>query len=262
MPDIYQIIHAQLSMMKEHLNLLSEKPLVILVHPIGGKCHWYRHLSAALEKNFRLQQIESQVANENISVQWLATKYCKKIPLSKPFYLIGWSFGAYIAFEMAYWLQQHNQSVEKLFLIDQPAIDYNPAVTIRDNKMEEFSKWYFSRVPDKKDVIFENEKNLAELKNLLLTAIDQEQFSLYLQHYHAWRTYQPSGILNNEIELIMANSSIPLHHENLRVIADDFGWGRYCAKPINIYSLPGDHYSIFFQNNINGLLNLFRMIMV
>ena len=105
----------------------SKRPL-FFVHPGGGGVGAYRHVARLLEDQpfYAFQAIaQEEIAMETmISVEERAARYLKgvfEVQPHGPYLLGGWSFGAYVAYEMALQLRKQGHDVAALFLLDVPA---------------------------------------------------------------------------------------------------------------------------------------------
>ncbi|KAG7507376.1 fatty acid synthase [Solea senegalensis] len=96
----------------------KEKPL-FLVHPIEGSITAFNTLTSKLPVPcYGLQCTKAAPLD---SIQSLAAYYVtciRQVQPEGPYRIAGYSFGACVAFEMCSQLQNHNQSVEYLFLFD------------------------------------------------------------------------------------------------------------------------------------------------
>jgi amino acid adenylation domain-containing protein len=110
----------------------GSKPPLFFVHPAGGDAQGYRHLARALGDDqpfYAFQPLDEEEIKKDtvISVEERAAQYLaelREFQRSGPYLIGGWSFGAYVAFEIAQQLWRQNQVVERLFLLDittQPA---------------------------------------------------------------------------------------------------------------------------------------------
>ena len=120
----------------------GSKPTLFFVHPAGGDAQCYRHLARALGDDqpfYAFQPLDEEEIKKDavISVEERAAQYVaelREFQRSGPYLIGGWSFGAYIAFEIAQQLWRQNQVVERLFLLD---ITTRPAPQIMQQQQQQ-----------------------------------------------------------------------------------------------------------------------------
>ncbi len=107
----------------------TKKPL-FFVHALGASPWLYADLARILARDdqplFGFQALDDQEAElpSYLSIEERAATYLaelQQVQPEGPYLLGGYSFGGYVAYEMARQLQQQNQSVAGLFLLDLPA---------------------------------------------------------------------------------------------------------------------------------------------
>ncbi|MFP4437568.1 MAG: type I polyketide synthase [Chloroflexaceae bacterium] len=104
------------------------RPL-FLVHPIEGHVFFYQDLAQALNADRPVYAFQSpglaDAAEPVNQIETMAQHYLeglRAVQPEGPYLLGGASFGGLVAFEMARQLRALNQSVDRLFLIDTPAV--------------------------------------------------------------------------------------------------------------------------------------------
>lgn len=102
----------------------AQMPPLFIVHPPNGSLIHYAALIKYLSYDGIIYGIQNP-PNENDfmnfpSIQNLATQYVHLIEakIKNDFYLMGWSFGGVVAFEMAYQLEKKNQPASCVILLD------------------------------------------------------------------------------------------------------------------------------------------------
>ncbi len=105
----------------------ASSPPFFCVHPLAGVVFPYSPLVAALSKEQAFYGLQSVgVTDEEApltTIEAMASRYINDLRMIQPegpYALGGWSFGAYVAYEMACQLEQTGQQVALLALIDTP----------------------------------------------------------------------------------------------------------------------------------------------
>ena len=119
------------------LQLQGNKPPFFCVHPIAGVVFPYYELTSILGNDQPVYGLQSfSLAGEGkplTRIEDMAAHYIKAMQTVQPqgpYILGGWSFGAYVAFEMAQQLQQNGQTVALLAVIDTPGLSGNKAANL------------------------------------------------------------------------------------------------------------------------------------
>ena len=105
----------------------GKQPPFFLIHPIAGTVFPYYQLAALLGKDqpvYGLQAVEVN-GQPAVSIEQMALTYIAAIRTVQPqgpYFLGGWSFGAFVAFEMARQLDLVGARVGLVASIDQPAL--------------------------------------------------------------------------------------------------------------------------------------------
>ncbi|MCX8509064.1 MAG: SDR family NAD(P)-dependent oxidoreductase, partial [Rhodobacteraceae bacterium] len=107
----------------------GQRAQVVCVAPIGGDISGYRDISVRLADGIGLLALRDPVflgeRQQSRSVADLAARYLADLDGMVPKVLVGWSFGAMVAFQIASDLQHAGRTVPKLGLIDPPAIGHH-----------------------------------------------------------------------------------------------------------------------------------------
>lgn len=105
---------------------------VVCVAPIGGDPSGYAEMAQRLTAQMPVKGMRDPVyfetAPQDRSVAQLAQRYLSDLQGEMPSVLVGWSFGAMVAWQMAQDLQAGGAIAPPLVLIDPPAIGHHAAV--------------------------------------------------------------------------------------------------------------------------------------
>jgi thioesterase domain-containing protein/acyl carrier protein len=219
----------------------------------------------------------------NISLKDIAKKYIKKIkkvqpPGHGPYHIAGWSMGGLIAFEMARQLEKEKEKVAFLGLIDSrtPSLLLGIAGWFTPHKFNLPSELKFlKRLFVAEDRIEKRSKKVKKFENFWSEMVDYletggfdkktikrkiqkfggqilpnfqrlnvKQCIYYLNQgrtfTRAVKNYIPFGkIKNTPVHFFKANQSWKPKGKL---------WEKYTAAPVQLYEIPGDHFSIFIEH--------------
>ena len=116
----------------------SKQP-IFFVHPGGGGALGYRHLAAALGEDqpfYAFQALNEEELKHPLSLPERAAQYIedlRQVQPHGPYILGGWSFGGYVAYEMAQQLRRQGETNTALLLLD---ITAQPVASGTENEDE------------------------------------------------------------------------------------------------------------------------------
>ena len=254
------------------LQVGSTPPPFFCIHAIGGTVFEYRLLSKYMgidQPFYGIQTLlNSGKTESNLSIEKMASFYIESVLSIQPhgpYNLGGWSLGASIAFEMAHQLSLTGEKVASLILIDgwAPIQKNKPVDPILDEN--EMITQISSRVNQQ-----ENRRNLCNQQNFdnsiknseMLTFNNSDSDLLHSgefieliykvkTHYLALQKYLPKYKYNDSIYLFLAEEGINIENPTL-------GWNELVSGKIHIEKVPGDHYSIFNEPNVQFLARLLK----
>ena len=106
----------------------GDRPPIFLIHPMGGGLFVYRDLAKHIGADQPLYGLQAadltELDDEPTSLGDMASRYLEAITRFRPGgpYLIGgWSFGGFVAYEMACQLERSGREPELLIILDTPA---------------------------------------------------------------------------------------------------------------------------------------------
>lgn len=107
------------------LRSIENRPIIFLVHPIGGSVACYYSLVDNLPCDYSVYAIQAIGLNDGLlpltTVNQLSSSYEEIIRSEQkegPYYLAGWSFGGIVAYDLACEIVKKNNEVKFLGLID------------------------------------------------------------------------------------------------------------------------------------------------
>lgn len=260
----------------------SRRPL-FLVHPLGGNVLCYRGLTEHLgpeQPVYALQAPGSVGGSEPLgSVPELAALYLaaiRRVQPDGPYNIGGWSFGGFIAFEMARQLTAvEPDGVAQLILIDPIAIEQGQRPDIADRSLLEWFFWEMlwaeqgglievEAVPADLDAddAFDFVAGRAAAAGVLADTGSAEQvrrlFSMFKAHWHALLTYQPAPA---ELDLLLLRATAPLPavlqpmHGAARSLHTDTtnGWSAMTTGRVEVIDVDGDHLVLLDEPHVQGI---------
>lgn len=209
---------------------IENKPILFLIHPIGGATFCYFRLANFLTGKvncYGVQDISLNTMNfQYNSIEEMAEDYLNHILEIKPnadFYLGGFSFGSSLAFEMTRLLKEQGKQVKPVIIIDGWAAFSDELANYQ--KFRDGMKLALEEVKNNLPNELTNEAKFVDLA--------WARAKLLLQ-YHPAKTDIP-------IILFKAAQLLP---EYLSVDDPTNYWKFYTKKIINIYSINGNHNDI------------------
>ncbi len=102
-----------------------DRPSHFLVHPVDGTVGWYHELAQRLSGVWRSYGLPQSDPAPGVTIADLATEYIARMRAVQPkgpYAIMGWSFGAAVAYEIARALEESGETVAKLTLVDPPVL--------------------------------------------------------------------------------------------------------------------------------------------
>jgi thioesterase domain-containing protein/SAM-dependent methyltransferase/acyl carrier protein len=244
----------------------SKKTSMFAIPGLGADAISFQKLGDCLKEKYKLYAIQHTELKKNVlpSVQNIA-KYniieMKKVQSRGPYTLLGYSFGATIAYEMAHQLLKNGDKVDKFIILDA----FHPLPIDLGNKDNAINVLIYnfitSRGMDIQKKRIKSLKNLDEILSFLKkNNIEIEEsmlksfLSISLQHIECSKIYTPKPlpfscyscllrVKDDMLDDIYRNKDIP----------EDYGWGNLLE--LDIYEIPGDHMSILQENYVSNICN-------
>jgi cytochrome P450/acyl-CoA synthetase (AMP-forming)/AMP-acid ligase II/thioesterase domain-containing protein/acyl-CoA-binding protein/acyl carrier protein len=246
---------------------------------LGGTVHYLSQLSEALvpDRPFIAFQAVGIDGTESPlgSVEEMAQCYLQEIKAIQPqgpYVLVGHSFGGMVAYEIARHLTEQGEYIDHLFLIDTslvknvgPVSDENAVAS--ESEMALYEMLHTFRLLDGKVSLQEGQRHLpvgeSELRQQFYEEFDirgktlENMRMVYQASFSAMGRYQPLPY-PGPVTVFRAEGGFPqttLHP--LRRVETSFadsslGWTQFCPV-LNVYTVPGDHFSIVLSPNTRSL---------
>jgi len=247
----------------------NERPL-FFVHPVGGNVFCYADLSRHLGPDQPFYGLQAQGLDgekePHARVESMASHYVEllqTVQTQGPYLLGGWSLGGVVAFEMAQQLQAQGQEVALLALIDSYALtgDQEPEpddVTLLGDLALDlglplnqiaFERDRFEQLePDERlAYVLEEAKRAGVVPSDIELIQVRHLFQVFKSNVQAMRRYVPYAY-PGPIALFKASEQF-----DEQVFAEDLGWGVLAAGGVAMYAVPGNHYTVIREPNVEAL---------
>ncbi|MDM8558546.1 amino acid adenylation domain-containing protein [Candidatus Parabeggiatoa sp. HSG14] len=268
-----------------HINKDAQATLFCLPG-LGSKAGYFLPFAKALDTTLAVCGLESPgLDGQNQipeTVEALAQHHLTTIRATQPngpYYLIGHSFGAAVALEMAWCLEQTGETLALLAIFDQPTPQYSPEDEQQKQQTEFEYLWnivsIFKELADieppfslddlKKtnslnyacrtvmnwlkqenahDILFSSKSLPEELSGLV---------KVYRANALAFPVYQPQDKqLRCTIDLFCTTESINTWG-NDRELPDGWGWKEHTLNEVKIHQVTGSHVSMVKPPHVQGL---------
>ncbi|MBV1922142.1 MAG: FAD-dependent oxidoreductase [Pseudomonadales bacterium] len=218
-------------------------PALFCVHPVGGSAMAYLGLVEKIADEIPVYAFgnESNAAPSDDIVA-MAKYYVAEMQLVQsdgPYYLLGYSFGGTVAYEMACQILSVGGEIGGVFLIDSPSPLYKESTPGPQLSEKEIYSDFVDTailnqlIPDQLD---DTERDKLRLR------IDQNHRALANYRIDATNQVHP------EMRMFRATDEAKYLRDSLRHPAfdrDDFGWNEVAPRSVmKVEYVPGDHFSV------------------
>ncbi|MFC3536783.1 amino acid adenylation domain-containing protein [Couchioplanes azureus] len=265
----------------------GSRPPLFLVHPIGGNVLCYVRLAQALPADqpvYALQAAGTEPGTEPLrDLPGLARSYVdaiRRVQPEGPYTLGGWSFGGFVAFEMARQLRCADAEVDNLVLLDTivPTVDGRSSVH-RDLLFEWFL-WELlwlerggaaaaAPLPPGLDddeafeVILRHAVDAGVLPAGCSPAHVRRLFGVFEANWHALLGYRPEPV-DQDLTLLRASGPLPevlapAHSAVGSMHLDPAnGWSTWTKGRVDVVDVPGDHLQMMEPPHITSVARRIR----
>jgi thioesterase domain-containing protein len=231
---------------------------LFMVHGVGGNVLNFYDLAKSLGQKQPVYGVEAQSlqpsADPLTSLEDLAAYYVRevrKIQPVGPYNFLGYSYGGFVAFEMARQLQMAGQKVELLGMLDTPVWrhafreDHRSLHKAGKQLMAVWSPFFFRLRPCTPMEIFDGIKStilrtfytFAASKGMV---IPPKLRSVYHINSFAAVNYVPKTY-DGVVTMLRAS-----REKGPR----DLGWGRFTTRPVRVFEIPGAHLQVLSMENL------------
>ena len=245
------------------------RPALFFVHGVGGHIIPFRKLSVYLGDNQPVYGLQSKGLDgrgqQPDSIEAMAEAYIQEIRAVQergPYYLGGFSFGGFVAYEMARQLEQGGEEVALLAIFDTQAgaaplfrrsLPRSKYIHYRRQFLAEKMKYHVSSMMQRPPhrmltYVFDREKQPSEREVILGKDYDGYFVPEYLEgvmqaNARALVHYFP-GLYGGNLALFKSIE----HGKGVY-----YGWEELVRGEVQVYEVPGNHRGIFEEPNIQVL---------
>lgn len=260
------------------LRASGSAPPLFLVHPIGGNVLCYLDLVKHLPVDQPVYALQAAGAEPGATplrtMKDLAASYIdaiRRVRPCGPYHIGGWSFGGYVAVEMA--RQLDGRDLARLVVLDTTALGDGPRPVVTES---ELITWFFGELlveshgikaaqltrpvsdPDS-DALFDWALHHA-IEAGVVPADGSKQlikrlFEIFRANFDATRNYRHEP-LNRDITLLRSREPLPaVLAAPHRVMGSMFesptnGWERLAPRSLRVIEVAGDHLSMMSEPHV------------
>ncbi len=254
-----------------------------LVHPLGGNVLCYVRLARHLPGDQPVYALQAAGAAPGTrplaTMSDLARSYVdavRRVQPEGPYRIAGWSFGGFVAFEMARRLRAAGETVEHLVIVD--AISPEPPERrAPDPSPDSLLEWFYwellwadagagARVEpipahlsreEKFDLVADRATAAGILPPAAARVTVRRLFEVYQANWAALVAYRP-GAADLDLTLLRAEQPLPaalLPMHGRRTAHQDpaNGWGGFTTGKVDVVPVPGDHLTLMDEPNVRGV---------
>ena len=233
-------------------------PPLFVIHGVGGNVLNFYDLAKLLGSKQPVYGVEAQSlqagADPLTTLEDLAAYYVRdvrKVQPEGPYNFLGYSYGGFVAFEMARQLQSANQKVELLGMLDTPVWRHDfheESSTIGKIGKQLMAVWspFFHRLrPCTPMEIFDGVKSTV-LRTFYTLATSKGRVippklrSVYHINSYAAVNYVPKTY-DGVVTMLRAS-----REKGPR----DLGWSKFATQPVRVFEVPGAHLQILSNENL------------
>lgn len=255
----------------------SKRPL-FFIHPGGGGVAGYRHLARLLGDDQPFYGLQALDDEENrrediISVEERATMYLKNLREAQPQgpYLVGgWSFGGYVAYEMARQLVQQKEEMAGVILFDisarpptQPPSDGDDAEQLLE-LAKQTADLGLALLPKEIHGPQERLQNLVDqliAAGILMPETDLSQVGNFVRGLRrrilSIINYKP-GPYSGTVVLVRALEVDPVVSTDYDPNDPTLGFARLCSEPVQVHFVPGRHGNLIFSPQVEKVAEVVK----
>lgn len=256
------------------------KPPLFMVHPMGGNVLCYLPFARHLPDDQPLYALQAAGGDpgtaplttmEEIAAGYLAA--VRRVQPHGPYTIGGWSFGGFVAFEMARQLRASGEEVARLVLLDTTTIDTEGRRSFTDDALLGWFFWELlwlkrggdspltdipselTTLDDKFDHIAGRAAQLGVLPADSSGLLIRRLFEVYKANWNATLGYSP-GAVEQDVTLIRASEPLPgilasMHGAAGSRHADGTnGWDRTTSGRVEVVPVPGDHLTLMEEPHV------------
>ncbi|CAH1958955.1 unnamed protein product [Acanthoscelides obtectus] len=252
----------------------NSKTPVFLLHPIEGVVKVLETLAKNIDAPvYGLQCTANAPLNSIVDLAKHYITEIKKVQPKGPYTLIGYSFGACVAFEIGILLEKAGEKVKLLLLDGSPsyvAMHTGKAKTKINNEATEQAEVLSYFAMQFKDIDLAKmtselialktwDERLKKVVDILTgTPFKPEQIAAAATSFYgklkAADKYKTSGKFNGNVTLVKAS-------DNFVQMGEDYGLSEVCKQKVQIESLKGDHRTILSGETVEKIADIVHKLL-
>ncbi|MFJ1741062.1 amino acid adenylation domain-containing protein [Streptomyces microflavus] len=261
----------------------ARRPM-FFVHPMGGNVLCYLRYCAHLPDDqpfYALQAAGVDAGTEPLrTVEEIAARYIesiRRVQPTGPYTIGGWSFGGFVAFEIARQLRTAGERIQRLVLLDTTALNPGRRLTTDDDALLGWFFWellWLQRggnsplelIPVELTTLeakFDFIAELAIAEGVLpagsTSTIVRRLFRVYEANWRAAFDYRPNPV-EQDMVLIRATEPLPAVLDSMHTAIDSMhkdpsnGWRERTSGRLDVVLVPGDHLTIMEEPHIGHMV--------
>ncbi|MFE1334109.1 amino acid adenylation domain-containing protein [Streptomyces microflavus] len=261
----------------------ARRPM-FFVHPMGGNVLCYLRYCAHLPDDqpfYALQAAGVDAGTEPLrTVEEIAARYIesiRRVQPTGPYTIGGWSFGGFVAFEIARQLRTAGERIQRLVLLDTTALNPGRRLTTDDDALLGWFFWellWLQRggnsplelIPVELTTLeakFDFIAELAIAEGVLpagsTSTIVRRLFRVYEANWRAAFDYRPDPA-EQDMVLIRATEPLPAVLDSMHTAIDSMhkdpsnGWRERTSGRLDVVLVPGDHLTIMEEPHIGHMV--------
>jgi thioesterase domain-containing protein len=264
------------------------KPPIFFVHPASGNVLCYLPLAQRLGHDrpfYGLQDpavlqasgVREDLENSNPGIEEMAARYLEEmraVQKEGPYVLGGWSFGCFVAFEMAQQLKQQGGEVSLLAMLDSGPVHMKRLAEVKDDAelLAIIAKEQGLAVtpddlrgltPDEQITFISEQFGRANpvLADELASWL-QRQLRIFKQRVRAGQRYGMKPF-DGRITLLRAREESATGESsgastNGQPEDESLGWGEYSNDAVRVHFVPGNHASMGTEPHVEVLAGVLK----
>ncbi len=254
------------------------------VHPMGGNVLCYVQFAQHLPEGrpfYALQAFGVDAGTEPVrGMEEIARRYIaaiRRVQPEGPYHLGGWSFGGFVAFEMARQLREEGQEVGSLVVLDTTALGEERSSWVDDDALIAWFFWellWLERGGDSPEAVIPDSVRTLDEKFEYITrlAVDEgvlppgstdiivrRLFRLYEANWRSAFEYWPE-VVDQDMVLVHARQPLPdvllsMHTAIGSMHADAAnGWRERTSGHLSVIEVEGDHLTIMEEPYVSAVV--------
>ncbi|WP_310423888.1 amino acid adenylation domain-containing protein [Chamaesiphon sp. VAR_48_metabat_135_sub] len=252
----------------------GEKSPLFCIHPVGGNVLGYYDLAKIIGIDRPVYGLQARGINGEQQpfdrIEDMANYFIEAIQTVQsqgPYFLLGYSFGGIIAFDIARQLTAGGAKVAFLGLLDlrypgikEASVSFSELLTIQLNTIKELTlkqqiKYIFDKI-FKRRAVSDKDRYRDEVVTALsdLETFTPELLSVLDCNWQAAGNYQPQ-VYQGTASLFWSDHQLDYIDRH-----PDLGWGDLVAGDLDIEHIPGDHNTLMKEPNVRVLAEKLKIL--